>query len=85
MSLGLSRGSEANVPLGRAVLGGLLAGLVTTLFVVPCMYSLFVPSKLEEEIEPLPGEPDYKPKPLPDQPQNDSAEAGRGSAFGTAL
>ncbi|MBN9119402.1 MAG: efflux RND transporter permease subunit, partial [Planctomycetes bacterium] len=31
MSLGLARGSEANVPLGRAVLGGLLAGLATTL------------------------------------------------------
>jgi multidrug efflux pump subunit AcrB len=42
MSLGLSRGSEANVPLGRAVLGGLLAGLVTTLFVVPAVYSLLV-------------------------------------------
>src|SRR5262249_29649051 len=27
MSLGMGRGSEANVPLGRAVLGGLLAGL----------------------------------------------------------
>ena len=39
MSLGLEQGSEANVPLGRAVLGGLLAGLVTTLFVVPCIYS----------------------------------------------
>ncbi|MDB5309192.1 MAG: mdtC 1 [Gemmataceae bacterium] len=61
MSLGLSRGSEANVPLGRAVLGGLLAGLVTTLFVVPCMYSLVVPNKLEEEAEPLPGEPGYNP------------------------
>jgi multidrug efflux pump subunit AcrB len=60
MSLGLSRGSEANVPLGRAVLGGLLAGLVTTLFVVPCMYSLFVPNKLEVENEPLPGEPGYQ-------------------------
>jgi multidrug efflux pump subunit AcrB len=49
MSLGLSRGSEANVPLGRAVLGGLVAGLVTTLFVVPCVYTLLVPRKLEEE------------------------------------
>lgn len=46
MSLGLSRGSEANVPLGRAVLGGLVAGLITTLFVVPAVYSLLVrPSK----------------------------------------
>jgi multidrug efflux pump subunit AcrB len=42
MSLGLARGSEANVPLGRAVLGGLIAGVFTTLFVVPCLYSLLV-------------------------------------------
>jgi len=61
MSLGLSRGSEANVPLGRAVLGGLLAGLVTTLFVVPCIYSLVVPDKHEESSEPLPGELGYQP------------------------
>lgn len=54
MSLGLSRGSEANVPLGRAVLGGLLAGLVTTLFVVPCVYSLVVPNKLEKGPGPVP-------------------------------
>ena len=52
MALGLARGSEANVPLGRAVLGGLLAGLVTTLFVVPCVYSLVVPDKFDEEEEP---------------------------------
>jgi multidrug efflux pump subunit AcrB len=61
MSLGLSRGSEANVPLGRAVLGGLLAGLVTTLFVVPCIYSLVVPNTREPEPEPLPGDPGYRP------------------------
>ena len=42
MALGLARGSEANTPLGRAVIGGLLAGLATTLFVVPCLYSLVV-------------------------------------------
>lgn len=49
MSLGLSRGSEANVPLGRAVLGGLLAGLGTTLLVVPCLYSLVIHGPLEHE------------------------------------
>ena len=38
MALGLARGSEANAPLGRAVIGGLLAGLVTTLFVVPACF-----------------------------------------------
>ncbi len=42
MALALERGSEANAPLGRAVVGGLLAGLVTTLVVVPCLYSLVV-------------------------------------------
>lgn len=42
MALALERGSEANAPLGRAVIGGLLAGLCTTLFVVPAFYTLAV-------------------------------------------
>jgi multidrug efflux pump subunit AcrB len=45
MALALERGSEANAPLGRAVIGGLLAGLVTTLVVVPALYSLLVRDK----------------------------------------
>jgi multidrug efflux pump subunit AcrB len=57
MSLGLARGSEANVPLGRAVLGGLVAGLLTTLFVVPCAYSLIVPNRFEKPRKRLPGTP----------------------------
>jgi multidrug efflux pump subunit AcrB len=61
MSLGIERGSEANVPLGRAVLGGLLAGLCTTLLVVPCVYSLLVANWFEKADEALPGEPDYVP------------------------
>jgi multidrug efflux pump subunit AcrB len=61
MALGLGRGSEANVPLGRAVLGGLLAGLVTTLIVVPCVYSLLVANRFEPPDEPLPDEPGYEP------------------------
>lgn len=51
MAIGLSYGSEANVPLGRAVLGGLLARLVTTLFTVPCVYSIVVENKFEEDEE----------------------------------
>jgi multidrug efflux pump subunit AcrB len=42
MALALERGSEANAPLGRAVIGGILAGLITTLVVVPSLYSLVV-------------------------------------------
>ena len=49
MALGLNRGSEANVPLGRAVLGGLLAGLFTTLLVVPAVFSLLVRGNVEDE------------------------------------
>jgi multidrug efflux pump subunit AcrB len=40
MSLGLGEGGEQNAPLGRAVIGGLLLATVTTLFVVPLVYSL---------------------------------------------
>jgi multidrug efflux pump subunit AcrB len=39
MALSLGEGGEQNAPLGRAVIGGLLFATVTTLFVVPIIYS----------------------------------------------
>jgi len=39
MSLGLGEGGEQNAPLGRAVIGGLLVATVTTLLIVPIIYS----------------------------------------------
>ena len=39
MSLGLGEGGEQNAPLGRAVIGGLLFATVSTLFIVPIIYS----------------------------------------------
>ncbi len=36
---GLGEGGEQNAPLGRAVIGGLMFATVTTLFVVPIIYS----------------------------------------------
>jgi multidrug efflux pump subunit AcrB len=39
MALGLGEGGEQNAPLGRAVIGGLIFATVTTLFVVPIIYS----------------------------------------------
>ncbi len=39
MSLGVGEGGEQNAPLGRAVIGGLLFATVTTLFIVPIIYS----------------------------------------------
>ncbi len=41
MALSLGSGSEMNAPLGRAVIGGLLAATMMTLFVVPAVYSIF--------------------------------------------
>jgi multidrug efflux pump subunit AcrB len=38
-ALGLGEGGEQNAPLGRAVIGGLLAATVVTLFIIPVIYS----------------------------------------------
>jgi multidrug efflux pump subunit AcrB len=48
MALAIARGSEANAPLGRSVIGGILAGLVTTLFFVPALYSLVVRDEVSD-------------------------------------
>jgi multidrug efflux pump subunit AcrB len=40
MSLGLGEGGEQNAPLGRAVIGGLSFATLTTLLIVPLVYSL---------------------------------------------
>ena len=39
MAFGLGRGAEANIPLARAVIGGLTVSTLLTLFVVPVLYS----------------------------------------------
>lgn len=44
-ALSLERGGEANAPLARTILGGLLAGEPATLFVLPALYSLMVRDK----------------------------------------
>ncbi len=54
MSLGLGEGGEQNAPLGRAVIGGLLAATVATLIFVPVIYSILrrkQPQNLELEEE----------------------------------
>jgi CzcA family heavy metal efflux pump len=39
MALGLGEGGEQNAPLGRAVIGGLIAATIATLFFVPVVFS----------------------------------------------
>jgi multidrug efflux pump subunit AcrB len=40
MALGLGEGGEQTAPLGRAVVGGLAAATVATLFVLPCVFAI---------------------------------------------
>ena len=54
MSLALGEGGESNAPLGRAVIGGLLVATVTTLFIVPIVYTLLrkeAPVDLDQRIQ----------------------------------
>lgn len=50
MAIGLGKGSEANVPLGRAVCGGLLTSTVLNLFVVPILYTLLNHDRPAEQV-----------------------------------
>ena len=51
MAIGLGRGSEANVPLARAVVGGLLTSTCLTLIVVPIIYTLLIKDAEVREID----------------------------------
>jgi len=53
MSLGFGEGGEQNAPLGRAVIGGLLAATFATLIFVPVVYSILrrkQPRNLDEQL-----------------------------------
>lgn len=52
MSLGLGEGGEQNAPLGRVVIGGLLAATFATLFFVPVVYSRLRRAPVRDEVEP---------------------------------
>jgi multidrug efflux pump subunit AcrB len=54
MALAFGEGGEQNAPLGRAVIGGLLVATVSTLFIVPIIYSLLrkkAPINYDERID----------------------------------
>jgi multidrug efflux pump subunit AcrB len=62
-ALALERGSEANAPLARVILGGLLAGEPATLFVLPMLYSLLVRDKPSAVVSSTSSTPDNQPSP----------------------
>lgn len=51
MALALGKGSEANAPLARAVIGGLLSSTFLTLIVVPIMYALLLKNQTNRDAE----------------------------------
>jgi hypothetical protein len=79
----LERGSEANAPLARAILGGLLAGEPATLFVLPCLYSLLVrdpkggPTPRHDDDAPL-GENGFDHPAAPPRKEEGGGEPDRG-------
>ncbi len=48
MAIHLHPGDEMNLPLARAVIGGLSGSTILTLFVVPCLYTLLKPKGASE-------------------------------------
>jgi len=44
IAIGIGAGSEANIPLARAVIGGTIAATLLTLFIIPILYSLITKS-----------------------------------------
>jgi len=55
MALGIGEGSETNLPLARAVIGGLTVSTIFTLFLIPALYTLldrFAKKGTEDDEEP---------------------------------
>jgi Cu/Ag efflux pump CusA len=48
LSLALGAGGEQNAPLGRAVIGGLIAATFMTLVVIPIAYSVFAGTRVSK-------------------------------------
>lgn len=49
MAIGIGHGSEANIPLGRAVIGGQIFSMFLTLFVVPILYRCLVKTNTTQQ------------------------------------
>jgi multidrug efflux pump subunit AcrB len=68
MALGLGEGGDQVAPLGRAVIGGLAAGTLTTLFVLPAVYALVMgwAGRASVSLDPFdPNSPRYVPNATP--------------------
>jgi hypothetical protein len=72
MAIGLGEGGDQTAPLGRAVIGGLIAATATTLFVLPAVFALVMgrAGRHSASLDPFdPDSPHHVPNvnPLPSQ------------------
>jgi hydrophobic/amphiphilic exporter-1 (mainly G- bacteria), HAE1 family len=51
LAIGLGEGGEAQAPLARAIVGGLLSSTLVTLVVVPTLYALIAGRQTERMME----------------------------------
>lgn len=51
LALGIGEGADAQAPLARAVIGGLLGSTLITLVLIPAMYSLFYNKEVKEVVQ----------------------------------
>jgi multidrug efflux pump subunit AcrB len=58
MALALEQGSEMQAPLGRAVIGGLVASTFVTLFIVPSVFALLMGRRVAQSPSLHPDDPD---------------------------
>ena len=58
MAIGLERGSQMEVPLGRAVIGGLVMSTVATLLVVPSIFAVVIGGRTARSPSIYSGDPD---------------------------
>ncbi|AMV37404.1 efflux RND transporter permease subunit [Planctomyces sp. SH-PL62] len=70
LALGLGEGGEQTAPLGRAVIGGLVAGTLATLFVLPSLFALVQArsSRRSASVDPDDPESRYFDHPAADMP-----------------
>ncbi len=57
LAIGMGEGGEAQAPMARAIIGGLVSSNLITLVVVPTVYALFERRKLKEDAEKTPDPP----------------------------
>ena len=81
-ALDLGPGAETTIPMAIAIIGGVIASTFLTLFIVPCVYSLFAqlerPEHLEERAKTTPsGARSRSGASLPARPTSHKADRSR--------